>query len=222
VAFSPLDLLFPRRCFGCGKAGVYFCPSCTAKIKVLEKQICPVCGRPAVLGRTHPSCRNSLNLDGLISIFVYEKPVREAIKALKYRFVSDLAQSLVGIASVYFKIPVEEGIVVPIPLSSQRKRWRGFNQAEVLGKTFARKNNLGFNHKVVERVVNNQPQVGLSGKERKKNVKGIFRVVDRRLIKKKTLIIFDDVWTTGATLKSCGEVLKREGADEVWGLTLAR
>jgi len=133
-----------------------------------------------------------------------------------------LAESLMEIASRNFNFLVEEGIVIPVPLSSQRTNWRGFNQAELLGKIFARKKNLGFNHRVVERVINNPPQVGLDVGQREVNVEDIFRVVDRRLIKDKVLVVFDDVWTTGATLKSCGKILKREGARQVWGLTLAR
>lgn len=222
MATSPLDFLFPKTCFGCGRPGVYFCSKCTAKIKLLERQICPVCDRPSVNGETHPGCRDFLTLDGLISIFSYKKAVRGAVKALKYRFVSDLAEALMEIAARNFDFFLEEGIVVPVPLSSQRKNWRGFNQAEVLGKIFARKNSLGFNHRVVERVVNNPPQVGLDLRKREENVEDIFRVVDRRLIRDKVLIVFDDVWTTGATLKSCGEILKKEGAGLVWGLTLVR
>lgn len=219
---SPVDLLFPRTCFGCGKVGVYFCPECASKIKLIRRQICPVCGRPAVGGQTHPSCRRGNLLDGLLSIFAYQDIVREAIKALKYRFVVDLAEVLMEVAARDFDLFFDEGIVIPVPLSSQRQNWRGFNQAEALGKIFARRSNLGFNHRVVERVTNTQPQVGLDLENREENVKDAFRVVDRRLIKGKALIVFDDVWTTGATLKSCGESLKREGANQVWGVTLAR
>lgn len=219
---SPLDLLFPRTCLGCGKAGVYFCPDCASKIKFVQRQICPVCGRTATGGQTHPYCRSHYGLDGLISIFAYQNIVQEAIKALKYRFVSDLAEALMEVAARDFEPFFDEGIVIPVPLSSQRQNWRGFNQAEFLGKIFARKNNLGFNHRVVERVINNPPQVGLRLEKRKENVEDVFRVVDRRLIRGKILIIFDDVWTTGATLTSCGQVLKKEGAEKVWGVTLAR
>jgi len=222
VIASPFEFLFPRYCLGCHRPGLYFCPHCLSKIGLLERQLCPVCEKPSVGGQTHLACQPA-TLDGLISVFVYDGIIKKSIQALKYQFVFDLSESLVDLMmrklTSFF---IEEGIVIPVPLSSPKKKWRGFNQAEMLGKIFARKAHLGFNPQILERVVDTPPQVGLDAAKRKENLKGAFRTVDSRLIKNKALIIFDDVWTTGATLKNCASVLKKEGAGQVWGLTLAR
>lgn len=217
----PLDFLFPRRCLGCGKVGFYFCQDCQESLKPVIHQICPVCERPSIGGATHPGCQTKFSLDGLTSIFAYENLARKAIKTLKYQFVSDLAESLVEVSITNFEFSLE-GILIPVPLFSKRTRWRGFNQAEVLGKILARKLRLGFNPQVLRRSRPTLPQTELSGEVRRQNVAQAFKIIDKRAIKGKSLVLFDDVWTTGATLKSSGLALKGAGAEKVWGLTLAR
>ncbi|PIU36129.1 hypothetical protein COT03_00665, partial [Candidatus Shapirobacteria bacterium CG07_land_8_20_14_0_80_39_18] len=86
---SLLDLVFPKHCVSCGRAGNYFCPKCLTTIKRV-RQICPVCERPTPFGQTHTFCRTRNSLDGLISLFTYEGIIRGAIHKLKYKFVTDL------------------------------------------------------------------------------------------------------------------------------------
>ncbi len=213
-----LDFLFPRCCLGCGQWGKYFCQECLKKIKSVEKPICPVCQKPAIGGKTHPRCQTKYSLDNLTSIFAYEGIVKEAIGQLKYKFITDLAEELIGLTP---KLPYFKSFtLVPIPLHPRRQRWRGFNQAELLGKILARKLGSGIRNDVLIRYKYTKPQVDLKGKERKKNIRNAFKITPKAKLKK--VILFDDVWTTGSTLRECGLVLKKAGVKEVWGLTLAR
>src|SRR3989344_2243786 len=141
-----LDILFPKRCLTCGKFGKYFCNHCVSTIRPIESRdtICPVCERPAIDGVTHSRCKTRYAPDGLTSFFRYDGVVRKAIKAIKYRLVTDLANEFVNLVPLSAFTHVNftrytHGVLVPIPLHSSRFRDRGFNQAEVLGRLVSRK-----------------------------------------------------------------------------------
>ncbi len=96
MAISILDLLFPKRCVGCGKFGTYLCQKCFLKIEFVENPDCPICQRQAIGGKTHPKCFSRWGLDGLVVATRYRGPVKAAVRKLKYRWVSDLGETLAG------------------------------------------------------------------------------------------------------------------------------
>lgn len=226
-----LDFLFPRRCLGCGQWGKYFCQNCIERIKPIEKQVCPVCEKPGISGKTHPRCQRKYSLNGLISVFPYEGAIKEAIAQLKYKFVTDLAKELIRLSFKYllnFQFSIinhKSYILIPVPLHPRRQRQRGFNQAELLGKMLAEKFGWQVQTDILIRHKHTKPQTKLKGKKRKVNIKGAFKISPKTTHNLKSTtyyLIFDDIWTTGSTLKECGQVLKRAKAGQVWGLTLAR
>ncbi len=223
-----LDFLFPRRCLSCGKPGFYICSKCQLKIQWANNQICPVCERPAIGGATHPRCQTRYSLNGLTSFWVYEGIIKKAIKDLKYRLVSDLAKELIFLLrlndSSIFQHIDKDTVLVPVPLHKSRFNWRGFNQAEILGKNLAEKLKIQFFPEFLLRTRATKPQVELKEKERRENIKNAFIVNPKfsDFPSGRRFIIFDDVWTTGATLRTCGTILKRAGVKTVWGLTIAR
>jgi len=191
-----------------------------------------MCGGGALGGLTHQFCRRPFGLDGLTSIFAYKGVVTKAIKKLKYKFVKDLAEELVELFlsfcgeeklfSDFCRLP--NVTLVPIPLHPQRLRWRGFNQAELLGELIAKNLGIKFVPDLLLRVKNTKPQVELDKDQRQVNIHGAFKKNPNSqfAIRNSLILIFDDVWTTGATLKEAGKVLKRNGAKKAWGLTIAR
>lgn len=223
-----LDFFFPRRCLGCGQWGRYFCQNCFKILKQIKNQVCPVCEKPSISGKTHARCLTKYSLDGLISIFPYEGVIKEAIAQLKYKFVTDLAEELVDLSARHlssYLIHHTLYIFVPVPLHPRRQRWRGFNQAELLGKMLAEKFDWQVRTDILIRHRYTKPQTKLKGKKRKQNIKGAFKINPKTTYNLKPTtyyLIFDDVWTTGSTLKECGQVLKKAKARQVWGLTLAR
>jgi competence protein ComFC len=213
-----LDFIFPKRCVGCGEIGKYFCESCRTKIHPIapNEPICPMCGRLAFEGITHPYCRSRYSLDGLTSYFHYEGVVQKAIKAIKYRLVSDLAKEFVAPASVK---GFSDYVLIPIPLHSKRYRERGFNQAEVLGKLIARRLNITARTAILRRTRATPPQAEISEKKKRlENMKNSF--VSKEI--SGNILLFDDVCTTGATLRNAAGALKRAGANHVWAMTIAR
>lgn len=228
---SVLDLLFPRKCLGCKRTGSYFCADCLNFLSLEQKEICPICERPAFGGLTHPRCKNKYSLDGLTGVFAYKGLIKSAITKLKYRFISDLAKELVdvfvsfcGENKIFSDLCRKSGIIlVPIPLHRRRENWRGFNQSALLGRLIAKNLGLAFSPDMLIRIKNTTPQMQLKEKERMENIKNAFSCSSNISISlSPNILLFDDVWTTGSTLKEAGGVLKRNGIKFVWGLTLAR
>jgi ComF family protein len=150
--------------------------------------------------------------------------------------VTDLAEELIGLADfsdlIVLTKPCNSSLIIrnsfmliPVPLHPRRKRQRGFNQAEILGEMIADKFKWQCRADILKRTKHTKPQVELTGEERQKNIKGAFEInqeISSELRLAPQVILFDDVWTTGSTLKECGRVLKKSGARQVWGITLAR
>jgi ComF family protein len=152
---------------------------------------------------------------------MYRGVVQNAIKSIKYRFQYDVAASLVVLIP-HKKLPFPPSAVIyPIPLHKERLRWRGFNQAQKLGVFIARK----FQHPMADglliRIQHRTPQADIrSREERVKNAHGLFALKSHTL--PESVILFDDVWTTGSTMKEAAKVLKHGGVKQVFGLTIAR
>lgn len=229
---SILDFFFPKKCVGCKKAGSYFCDNCVQQIKQSDL-VCPMCEKPSIGGITHPICRRHFGLDGLWFLGVYEDPLRAAIKKLKYRYIKGFGPRLNEIILEYWvknpplfldqikKDRGEDWVIIPIPLHWQRKNWRGFNQAEIIGQDLSKRLGLSFFEALI-RTKNTTPQAHLKSAERHKNIRGAFTLNPKFETVNSNVILVDDVWTTGSTLRECCYVLKKGGAKKVWALTIAR
>jgi competence protein ComFC len=222
-----LDVIFPKKCLGCGKEGSYICSDCIGKIE-LAIPICPYCFRPSINGQPHILCQRDLGLDKLIEVWRYRGVVRKAIIALKYKFISSLASEIADNFSKQIKknktkFP-KKAILVPIPLYWKRRYWRGYNQTEEMGKYIAKTLKIRFVPDLIIKKTVTKQQVELRREKRLENLKGAFEINPEYRIKhkKRTVILFDDVWTTGSTIKEVARILKAKGIENVWGLTLAR
>ncbi len=220
-----LDLVFPPRCVGCGRLGRYICAHCH-KTLVVRSDLCPECDRPAIDGFTHPRCIRSYGLDGLTTVFSNHGVMKKAIKVLKYRLVSDLAGSMINLIpeKCLASIKRQTWVVYPIPLHFQRLRWRGFNQTQLLAKFIAKRLNMELADGLLVRKLKRTPQAEIKSRdERIKNARGLFAISSKFKTRKMlNILLIDDVWTTGATMKEATKVLKRNAVKKVWGLTLAR
>lgn len=221
-----LDLVFPVKCVVCSNSGQFLCERCKGKLTHLNRQLCPVCNKPAAFGKTHIECTSRNKLDGLISPLSYHDPrVRKIIEMLKYKFISDLATTLSELILEEIKNNELENffkdfVIIPVPLHPSRLKWRGFNQSELLAQPLS--NSLGTSLKLdlVKRVKFSKPQMKLNKEERIVNIKNSFLVTAK--IPKQKVLLVDDVATTKSTLHEISKVLKRAGAEEVWALTVAQ
>lgn len=195
-----LDFFFPRRCLGCQTTGFYLCPQCAKKAELAPP-------------------RKKRNY---ISIWKYKGNIRKAIIGMKYKFASEIAKELARyvIKDLKKRTFPKNLILAPIPLHWRRKNWRGFNQSEEIGKIIAKEMKWNFDKDLLKRKVFTKPQVKFKGVEREENIKNAFKL-SKPLSKEKTIILFDDVLTTGSTMREAIKVIKDEGGKEVWVLTLA-
>lgn len=192
--------------------------------------MCIVCGRASIDGVTHIRCKKPFGLDGAVSVWKYEKVIRKSIINLKYKFAYEIAKELSFYICNFLKGNItalpEKATLTPIPLYKTRKNWRGFNQSVEVGKLLARGMGWGFVDDIVTRDVKAKPQTELKGEERILNLRGVFAINSKFKSENfpinQSYIIFDDVWTTGTTLKEMCKVLKRNGAKNVWALTIAK
>ncbi|MDA1337268.1 MAG: ComF family protein [bacterium] len=235
-----LDVVFPTMCMGCGKEGHYICMRCEGFVGEVAL-ICPVCGQSSLTGQQHQACRSLYGLDGLASCFEYEGVVKNLLHHIKYNgmthAVKETTARVLGImledtARFYpfLSFLSSQNIhITYVPMYKKKERDRGFNQAEMFAKEIAK--SMGKEvFTMLEKIKDTKPQVALKKEERLQNVKDAFAVsrvsphsavgADSTLPEK--VILVDDVWTTGATMKECCRVLKKAGAKEVWGFTLAR
>jgi len=226
-----LDFIFPKRCVGCKKRGAYLCDKCFSYLSFDVKSLCLVCNRPSVNGLTHPGCSGKYTVDGCFSALPYNKTAKKLIFSFKYKpYLTDLSKVLSDL--FYEGLIQNEGFnrelqnsnswfFVPIPLYSSKLKKRGYNQAEILAKELGKRFNLKTQN-LLKRVKNTKTQVGLKVEERKTNIKGAFSIIHNSKFIIQNVMLVDDVVTTGSTLLECANVLKRNGAKRVIGLTLAR
>lgn len=216
-----VDFLFPKECLACGTEGVNLCELCCQALRRLTEQLCPTCQRKTQ-GQTCLTCSKQSCLAGSLALLDYsDAQVRKLCNALKHEGITDIvdlfADDLIALLKQY---QVKFDWIIPIPLSRTRKRERGYNQAELIAQEIAQKLNLPLKTGLLRRVRNTKPQQNLKRKQRLKNLKNAFAVSGR--VQNKKILLVDDVTTSGATLTVCANLLKKSGAKEIYGLTLAR
>lgn len=229
---SLLNLIFPLRCLGCDdilseENGYLFCKSCLDDIEFFRgKKRCRICSVP-IEGEDN-LCEHCKACDRFfvmnISCARYNGALKAAIKRYKFSKRADLYRGLGEILAdeiEYYNISGID-IIASVPIHKNRLKKRGFNQSELLAKYVSRELGIFYEKRAVVRIKDTPPQSSLkTPSERKKNVSGAFRVLDKELIKGKNILLIDDVFTTGSTLSEISRVLIKGGAKSVYTATVA-
>jgi ComF family protein len=218
-----VDLILPPRCGGCHAPGSWLCELCTRRLRRMAEPLCRRCGAELDSSRDSCGCRGRLkSLTRLRSAVAYEGPVESAVHRFKYQGWRKLASPL---ATLLAERVVVEGLpssmVVAVPLHPQRERIRGYNQAELLAEEVRRRTGLRAPPGRLIRTRHTVPQVGNDRLHRWRNVEGAFEWRGRPLNGLSVMVV-DDVATTGATLEACASALKHGGSGPVFGVTVAR
>ncbi|MBR4768868.1 MAG: ComF family protein [Lachnospiraceae bacterium] len=199
------DALYPKdiACFCCGR-----------EIPHGTGGICDACRTSLRSARPYPPPKH---LDGCVSAYDYDCPIKYAIQNLKYGRKTYLADILGRL------LPYDETLcaewIIPVPLHPRRLRTRGFNQSEMLALALSERTGIPVAKGLLKRTVYTEPQARLSGDERRKNLNGAFSCTET--ITSSTILLVDDVITTGSTLSACAAELKRHGARRVFACTVA-
>lgn len=225
-----LSLVYPSRCFVCRALGSAscLCDKCADAITPVPDPKCGHCGHPCGDVAYCANCRfrRPVFVRGR-ALGGYEGVLRDAIHRFKFHDRPGLAEPLGKRLASFARTEAGSlhnlifGALVPVPMHPIRKRLRGYNQSERLARVVARELVLPIQVDWLVRSRPTPPQVGLSAKSRQTNLHGAFSVPRPAEVADKTVLLIDDVTTTGATLNECAATLRAGGAQAVYVLTLA-
>jgi len=201
-----LDVLMPKKCLGCGREGQYICNNCSvflSEVNMFE-----------VEPRTYE----------LMSVWEYEGLIEKAIWKIKYNGCYDIIGELVekALEKVEINLP-DDAVITYVPMYKKKEKKRGFNQSKIIADKLGEKMNRPVVN-LLEKTKDNRSQVGLNPQERQENVHNVFisNMVEVGPRPCNTVLLVDDVYTTGATINECAKVLRRAGFKNIYGFTLAR
>jgi ComF family protein len=229
-----LTLIYPQACSVCDSEvasagdGVT-CSGCWSKTRIFDgsETLCIKCGA-FLLGQSRSTdgtrCRRceDQHFDKAFAVGIYEHALRASVLSLKkVPRIPTRLKRLISIAVA--RMPLDDHILIPTPLSTRRLRERGFNQASILAHAIATLTGNSFDEHTLGRSSHTRMhRAGMDKKARESTVKGAFEVVRPRLIEGRSVLLVDDVLTSGATASSCAAILKKNGAREVNVMTIAR
>lgn len=237
---SLFSILFPSDCRICQApltniATLPVCEPCLAQIVSLEGPLCQICGEKLFHASAEtedkPLCgicrRVGAHFNRAAAFGAYEGALRDLIHLFKYNGVRPAGKALGGLLNrtVGTMALPDSVIVVPVPLWSGKHAARGFNQAEAIARSFMNfqsSSSIQLDTSILIRTRETASQTGLTRHQRRANVRGAFAVVKAEKIKGRSILVVDDVMTTGTTAGECARVLRRAGAKEVFVATVAR
>ncbi len=224
-----LDLIYPRRCPVCDKAvkpfGSLICEECKTKVIYVRAPYCQKCGKPLKDKRAvfcYDCAHKEHYFDRGMALFAY-KSVADSIYRFKYQgrqeYAAYYAQRMACILGKRI-LALEPDALVPVPIHRDRKRARGYNQAEALAKELGRILNIPVETEFIKRVRKTAPMKELSVGERQNNLKKAFKICYND-VKLSTIIIVDDIYTTGSTIDAIAYQMRQAGIKNIYFVTLA-
>lgn len=217
-----LNFLFPPVCGICGKLDKnWICTKCKKRIEKYERF--EVVKTPKRIGEFFRFLEDDIYFDELLYCFEYKNLIRKLI--LKYKFydygyLSNLFANVILNNKKINEIIKSYDIMIPVPMSKNKKRIRGYNQTELIVKHF--EEYIQINSTCLIKVKNTKTQSTLVATERVENIKNAFKIIDNNIVENKNVILFDDIITTGVTVNEISKILKKAGAKKVLVLIIAK
>ena len=218
-------LLYPPRCAVCDalldRNERMICGECGKTLLFLREPACLRCGRP-VEDETEeycPHCRKTQHLfEKGFAPFIYDGRIRDAVLRFKFGHRAEYAAFFGAAVWTYGKKRIREwdpDLIVPVPVYRERQLRRGYNQAELLAEELSARSGIPCSTHLATRVRHTLPQKELDEKQRRKNLLGAFRIAQDVSVPE-TILIVDDIYTTGATIDALAAHLLRKGAKKIY------
>ena len=229
---TALDVVFPPVCLNCltpTETTNKICPTCWNNIDFIVSPYCEIKGTPFPFhieqGTISASAlKQTPHFDKARSVALYEGTMRELIHKLKYKDRHELTNLFVNWMQQAGKdILKKTDLIIPIPLYRSRIWHRRFNQSALLAKRLSKQTNIPYDCTLLIRGKKTKSQVGLTANERYQNLKNAFTIdnTKKEILRNKTILLIDDVITTGATINTASKLLKSTDVDKVYVLSLA-
>lgn len=221
-----MELFFPRFCVGCGYLGTYVCNSCETALERVKKNSCYYCDKASPFGLTHAGCKKKDGIDGHLSLYLYTGLFKKILHESKYKGAHQVLTTLLSFNELYKQREILiwkqlfSPLVVSVPLHTNRLKQRGFNQSEIIAEKYI---TTGGFHKgdCLLRVGNTPHLANITDKNvRKHQIKGAFKFTGEYI--PRSVMLVDDVITSGATLLECAKTLKQKGVQTVLTISLAK
>lgn len=208
-----LGMLFPIKCLGCEAKDEILCSSCIQKIRLTERE----------------------TENNILAVFDYrDEVIKKAIWELKYHHKKYIGKKLgkllyefliEDISDLRIDVPGRSIYVIPVPISNKKIKHRGYNQSISIAKGFCDQSEVGafeLKDKIIFKKIDTIPQAKITNRKRRlENVRGVFGIKNKETVQGRTIIVMDDVTTTGGTINEVIKILKKSGAKKVIGFAVA-
>lgn len=222
-----LNILYPRHCPACHRIlkdqKMLICPECEQAFCRVGKDYCLKCGKP--VKKQEEYCRECSglcrNFDQGKSVFIYNGKLRQSLVRYKYYGCREYGDYYADAICRYMRRDImrwQPDVIVPVPLTGRKQRLRGFNQSAYLADRVGEQFQLPVAHGLVKKIHNTKSQKKLNAAQRKRNLADAFRTEEN--IRGLTVLVIDDVYTTGSTVDAMARCLKAAGAEYVYFITL--
>lgn len=215
-----IGLAAPLACIRCGVEGLAVCKNCQTKIISLKRSSCYLCNRITRDWRSCSTCRHKTRVRGAIIASHYEGFIKQLILNLKYQRTRAAADCLAGILDGHISRFLKFDLVTSVPITTNRARQRGYNQAELIAKPLAKR--LGTPYLQTLSRLGQTRQVGTERKARLQQMAHTMYVYKPQKVKGMGILLIDDVITTGATITEAARALKAAGAKYIWAAAVAK
>ena len=206
---------------------IVFPPWCAICGKLNSKKCCKDCEK-RINSQLNLNIENKAGyyFERHMYLFKYKNEIRNLILDYKFRDKSYLYELFAKIITKNEKICgilEKYDIIIPVPIHKKRKKQRGYNQSELVARQISKNiANLQLENKAFIKIKNNKPQSTLNKKQRKQNVKNVYKLENKGKIENKNIVLFDDIYTTGNTANEIAKILKQNGANKILVLTIAK
>ena len=203
--------------------GWRWCPDCQARVPRIHKPFCEKCGIPTKGADLCEKCKSNPPAYRMMrSWAVFDSPIQNGLHTMKYRRNIVLGEAIaMQTADFVHSLHWQLDVLIPVPLGKKRLKERGYNQVALVARPLAYQIGIRYEPDALWKTRETRSQVGLTISQRSENVQNAYQA-DSTVVKDKSILIMDDVATTGSTISACTAALRSAGAQEVYVLTIAR